>query len=88
MYNRKERIEICASNSAQTKDHILSDDLIDFFVKKGFPIGITLVGTPEIHARVRVDAAGRETGGRVLDAKNGRKRKGTRVNKFLLPFRR
>lgn len=64
MYNAK-GLRVC--NAIQTNGYALSDEMIDFFVREGFLIGVSFDGTPAIHDRLRVDAAGNGTSSRVLD---------------------
>ena len=77
MYNGK---GLRVSNAVQTNGYALSDAMIDFFVQEGFLIGVSFDGTPEIHDRLRVDAAGRGTSGRVLDAIKRLEAKGADFN--------
>lgn len=77
MYNGK---GLLVSNAVQTNGYALSDELIDFFVKEGFLIGVSFDGTPQIHDRLRVDAGGKGTSGRVLDTLARLKAKGAEFN--------
>lgn len=64
MYNAR---GVSISNAVQTNGYALSDEMIDFFVKEHFLIGVSFDGVPEIHDALRLDAAGHGTSGRVHD---------------------
>lgn len=64
MYNAR---GVSISNAVQTNGYALSDEMIDFFVKEHFLIGVSFDGVPEIHDALRLDAAGHGTSGRVQD---------------------
>lgn len=52
----------------QTNGYLIDEEWCEFFARHRFLIGISLDGTKEIHDRYRVDAAGRGTYNRVMDA--------------------
>ena len=52
-------------NALQTNGYDLTDDMIAFFAREGFLLGLSMDGDRETHDRMRPDAAGRPTFDRV-----------------------
>ena len=51
------------SNAVQTNGYMLSDEMIEFFAKEQFLVGVSLDGTAETHDLLRPDAQGEPTSG-------------------------
>ena len=54
------------TNAIQTNGYDLSEEMIDFFARHHFLVGVSLDGIRETHDRMRIDAAGMGTFERVL----------------------
>ena len=52
-------------NSLQTNGYNISDELLDFFARENFLLGVSLDGTAALHDKYRRDAAGNGTAERV-----------------------
>lgn len=77
MYNAK---GVQVSNAIQTNGYSISDEMIDFFVRESFLLGVSFDGTPEIHDSIRVNAAGKGTSPRVMDTLQRLCRSGAEFN--------
>ena len=64
-YNAK---HIAVYNSIQTNGYLLNEEWAEFFKAHGFLVGLSLDGSKEVHDKLRVDAYGKGTYGKVRDA--------------------
>lgn len=56
------------SYALQTNGLLLGDEWCAFLAEEGFLVGVSLDGTPDVHDKYRLDAAGRATHSRVMEA--------------------
>jgi len=68
------------SNAVQTNGYDLSDDMIAFFAREGFLIGVSMDGDCEAHDRMRPDRAGAATFERVSETTRRLSRAGAQYN--------
>lgn len=64
-YNKR---GLCIHNAVQSNGYDLSDDMLRFFAKEHFLLGISLDGTQETHDAYRVDTLGQPTYWRIRTA--------------------
>ena len=57
---------LSVTNSLQTNGYALTDDMIAFFARERFLLGVSVDGTPGLHDALRLDASGRPTCDRVM----------------------
>ena len=67
-------------NAVQTNGYELSDEMISFFAREGFLLGLSMDGTEEVHDAFRVDPAGEPTFRRVLKTAEQLKSAGVEFN--------
>lgn len=65
LQNKYNSRKIIVRNSIQTNGYCLDDDLLDFFKKENFLVGISFDGTPEIHDKLRISKGNKGTSAKI-----------------------